>query len=283
MQAFINWDGITPAAYSYGEPFAEKNITLAGGINQYGQNLTPTDPKPFLYFHDDPESDPDYGITVENSKFTDIGDTENRFLEQNITIESNSTNAKNLNSFNWGIVGYDPSYEEVENNLSSIRGVWFEILEQDSNFTSYLNSPYGNSTASFDLSSIPVGKYSLTYTARDEFYNYAEETLTQNIEIRDAQAPYLSLLFQGGGVTTLPTTLPEADGLFSSNSSAVLEWNVTEQLRLSDQFADDAEVLIQLFDLKNHFEDDFDNENQQDWNVSVSFSTRSRLQLHRSE
>ncbi len=273
VQAFINWDGITPAAYSYGEPFAEKNITLAGGINQYGQNLTPTDPKPFLYFHDDPESDPDYGITVENSKFTDIGDTENRFLEQNITIESNSTNAKNLNSFNWGIVGYDPSYEEVENNLSSIRGVWFEILEQDSNFTSYLNSPYGNSTASFDLSSIPVGKYSLTYTARDEFYNYAEETLTQNIEIRDAQAPYLSLLFQGGGVTTLPTTLPEADGLFSSNSSAVLEWNVTEQLRLSDQFADDAEVLIQLFDLKNHFEDDFDNENQQDWNVSVSFST----------
>ena len=118
-----------------------------------------------------------------------------------------------------------------------------------------------------------MGKYSLTYTARDEFYNYAEETLIQNIEIRDAQAPYLSLLFQGGGVTTLPTTLPEADGLFSSNSSAVLEWNVTEQLRLSDQFADDAEVLIQLFDLKNHFENDFENDNQQDWNVTVSFST----------
>ena len=61
--------------------------------------------------------------------------------------------------------------------------------------------------------------------------------------------------------------------MLNSNSSAVLEWNVTEQLRLSDQFADDAEVLIQLFDLKNHFEDDFDNDNQQDWNVTVSFST----------
>jgi uncharacterized repeat protein (TIGR02543 family) len=273
IQAFVNWDGSVDNNYTYGEPIAEHNVTLANGVNVYGVSLIPIDPDPILYFKSPPSSFPNNGITVVNDKLTDINDTQFRHLEQNITVESNASNAQNLSEFEWGIIGTDPSYGIVDNNLSSIRGVWFEILEQDSNFTSYLNSPYGNSTARFDLSSIPVGKYSLTYTARDEFFNYAEETLIQNIEIRDAQAPYLSLLFQGGGVTTLPDSLPEADGLLNSNSSAVLEWNVTEQLRLSDQFADDAEVLIQLFDLKNHFENDFENENQQDWNVTVSFST----------
>ncbi|MDA8805939.1 InlB B-repeat-containing protein [Opitutales bacterium] len=273
IQAFVNWDGSVDNSYTYGEPIAEHNVTLANGVNVYGVSLIPIDPDPILYFKNPPSSFPNNGITVVNDKLTDINDTQFRHLEQNITVESNASNAQNLSEFEWGIRGSDPFYVGSYNNLNSIRDVWFEILEQDSNFTTYLNSPYGNSTARFDLSSIPVGKYSLTYTARDEFYNYAEETLTQNIEIRDAQAPYLSLLFQGGGVTTLPDSLPEADGLLNSNSSAVLEWNVTEQLRLSDQFADDAEVLIQLFDLKNHFENDFENDNQQDWNVTVSFST----------
>jgi len=197
----------------------------------------------------------------------EIGDVEPRYIEQNITIESNSTNAaQNLNSFNWGIEGYDPSMDDRQRDLNSTSGVWFEIT--DGNFTPYLSSPYGDLIAEFDLGSVPVGKYFLTYTVEDEFGNKGNYAVTQNIDIRDAEPPEISFIFQGGGVTTLPPEFSEASGLESSNSSAVLEWNITEVIRFSDQFDEESDILIQLFDLKNHFEGDFSNANQPEWNVT---------------
>jgi hypothetical protein len=270
VQAFINWDDEIPISYSYGEPFAEKNVTLAGGVNQYGQNLIPVDPKPILYFFDPPESNPANGITVVNSNLMEIDDVEPRYIEQNITIESNSTNAaQNLNSFNWGIEGYDPSMDDRQRDLNSTSGVWFEIT--DGNFTPYLSSPYGDLIAEFDLGSVPVGKYFLTYTVEDKFGNKGNYAVTQNIDIRDAEPPEISFIFQGGGVTTLPPEFSEASGLESSNSSAVLEWDFTNSLTFSDQINGDSDILIQVFDLKNHFENDFENENQPAWEVTYRF------------
>ena len=191
-------------------------------------------------------------------------------MEQNITVDSNTTNLETLSEFEWGIRGYDPAHGTIS-NLNSENGISFEIV--DGNFTDYLESPYGNSTATFDLGSIPVGKYFLKYRATDEYDNISEFDIIQNIEVRDAQVPFISFLLQGGGITTLPEDFSDATDLRNSNSSAVLEWNVTESLLFSDKGDDDSDVYLKLFDLKNVFDDEFNNENQPDWNVTIQFSS----------
>ncbi|MEK9773916.1 MAG: hypothetical protein VW576_10185, partial [Opitutae bacterium] len=271
VQAFV--DSYDPLEeYTFGEPIAEQNVTLENGNNVYGINLVPIDPDPILYFDENVSDFSEYGISVINDQFLEgVG-----YLEQNVTVEANATNAQNLSEFEWGIIGKDPHYDE-ENNVSSVsQGIFFEIT--DGNFSEFLEIAEGGltvfegTTARFDLGTVPVGKYFLTYTVKDEFGNYAENSITQNIEIRDAEPPEISFLFQGGGVTTLSTGFAESAGLESSNSSAVLEWNITDVLTFSDQFDDDSDILIQLFDLKNHFENDFDDTNQPDWNVTYRFS-----------
>ena len=194
-------------------------------------------------------------------------------------MEANATNAQNLSEFEWGIIGKDPHYDAESNVSSTSEGIFFEII--DGNFSQYLEIPEGGSTvfegttAKFDLGAVPVGLYFLTYSVEDEFGNEANHSVRQNIEIRDAEPPEISFLFQGGGVTTLPPGFSESSGLESSNSSAVLEWDITDVIRFSDQFNEESDILIQLFDLKNHFEDDFSNTNQPDWTVTYRRSNDS--------
>ena len=87
-------------------------------------------------------------------------------------------------------------------NLNSESGISFEIV--DGNFTDYLESPYGNSTATFDLGSIPVGKYFLKYRATDEYDNISEFDIIQNIEVRDARVPFISFCFKVVGLLLYP-------------------------------------------------------------------------------
>ena len=267
VQAFVDTYSPKSGNYTYGEPIAEQNVTLANGINVYGVNLIPIDPDPILYFQDPPTQFPASGVSVVNFNIRD-----GFYAEQNVTVDANATNAQNLSEFEWGIIGKDPHYAEENNVSSNSQGIFFEI--SDGNFSEFLEvvdgelTVFEGTTAHFDLGAVPVGKYFLTYTVQDEFGNYAENSITQNIEIRDAEPPEISFLFQGGGVTTLPSDFSESSGLESSNSSAVLEWDTTGVIRFSDQFNEDSDILIQLFDLKNHFEDDFSNANQPDWNVT---------------
>ena len=267
VQAFVDTYSPKSGNYTYGEPIAEQNVTLANGINVYGVNLIPIDPDPILYFQDPPTQFPASGVSVVNFTIRD-----GFYTEQNVTVDANATNAQNLSEFEWGIIGKDPHYAEENNVSSNSQGIFFEI--SDGNFSEYLEvvdgelTVFEGTTAHFDLGAVPVGKYFLTYSVQDEFGNYAENSITQNIEIRDAEPPEISFLFQGGGVTTLPSGFSESSGLQSSNSSAVLEWDITDFIRFSDQFNEESDILIQLFDLKNHFEDDFSNANQPDWSVT---------------
>ena len=48
---------------------------------------------------------------------------------------------------------------------------------------------------------------------------------------------------------------------------------MTESLLFSDRGDDDSDVYLKLFDLKNVFDDEFNNENQPDWNVTIQFSS----------
>ena len=264
LQAFVDINNDTN--YTFGEPFHQKPAPLEDGSNAYGINLVPVDPSPVIYFSEDFPDFSDSGLFVTNGEYNSDGQA----LEQNVTIESNTTN--NLSQFEWGVVAEDPLYDNPENNVSSTRELIFEILE--GNFSEYLlitegeTTVFEGTTAKFDLGSVPVGKYFLKYTVKDEFGNYAESSAVQNIEIRDAEPPEITFLFQGGGVTTLPQGITESAGLESSNSSAVIEWDITEAIRFSDQFDDVSDILIQVFDLKNHFEDDFGNSNKPDWQVT---------------
>ena len=272
VQAFVDYYSPRAGQYTYGEPIAEVNVTLANGKNVYGKNLITQDPLPVIYFDDDLSEFSDYGLSVVNDSLKQgIG-----HLEQNITIEANATNAQNLSEFEWGIIGKDPQYVEENNVSSTTSGITFKII--DGNFSQFLEiadgfeTSFEGITAKFDLGSVPVGKYFLTYTVEDEFGNEANHSVTQNIDVRDAEPPEISFIFQGGGVTTLSSSFIEASGLQSSNSSAVLEWDITDVIRFSDQFDEESDILIQLFDLKNHFEDDFSNANQPNWNVEYSYS-----------
>ena len=70
----------------------------------------------------------------------------------------------------------------------------------------------------------------------------------------------------------MPDYFEESNGLTSSNSSAVLEWNITDQITFSDQLSEESDILIQLFDQKNHFDESFESQSKPDWNVTVKFS-----------
>ena len=102
-------------------------------------------------------------------------------------------------------------------------GVWFEIT--DGNFA-LPRGPFGNSTAEFDLGSVPVGKQMpLTYTAKDEFGNEANHSVAQNIDVRDAGLR--NRLFSRWWGNYLAASFGDSSDLAGSNSSAVLEFHYT--------------------------------------------------------
>ena len=155
LQAFVDINNDTN--YSFGEPFHQKPAILEDGSNAYGINLVPVDPSPVIYFSEDFPDFSDSGLFVTNGEYNSDGQA----LEQNVTIESNTTN--NLSQFEWGVVAEDPLYDNPENNVSSTRELIFEILE--GNFSEYLliteeeTTVFEGTTAKFDLGSVPVGKY----------------------------------------------------------------------------------------------------------------------------
>ena len=69
VQAFVDCYDPKDGNYTYGEPIAEQNVTLANGINVYGVNLIPQDPLPVIYFDSNTTDFSANGITVVNGNF----------------------------------------------------------------------------------------------------------------------------------------------------------------------------------------------------------------------
>ena len=113
MQAWIKLSD--SSTFVDGEPFAEQNVTLTEGQEVYGVNLIPQDDLPKIYFEDPPNDYGEYGIYVTNGNYNGDPAILNGFghLEQNITVDSNTTNLETLSEFEWGIRGYDPAHGTI--------------------------------------------------------------------------------------------------------------------------------------------------------------------------
>ena len=79
----------------------------------------------------------------------------------------------------------------LENNGST--PVVGQRIIVDGNFTEYIDQNFSGSAKILDLANTPWGFYELGFTAVDDHENLSSR-LAQTIEIRDAQAPFLTLL-----------------------------------------------------------------------------------------
>lgn len=255
--------------YDDGEPYAEQNITLTSqAIDSMGNYLVPVDPPPTIKF---------FAIPIESSYAVNSAD----FLERNVTIDVNDTNS--LNSFAFAVVAEDPffpgtTYTDVNVSFSlgeTVNNVEFLV---EGNFTQFLDLNESradfNSTAVFDLNNTPIGNYQLKYRAVDEYGNISNE-IVQNIEIKDTQPPYISILDieNGKGVSTfsiteLNTVIPNINfDLNESNRSVVWKWPYGEPLELIDQSLAQAyenTLIVHVMDTKN--------EVLTDWSVNYEFN-----------
>jgi hypothetical protein len=270
--------------YQYGEPYAEQNITLsAQSMEEMGRYLVPLDLAPEIKFY----SPPGEGNFTQNSDF-----------ERNVTIDINDTNLI-IDSFAYAVQAVDP----YDKNRTLPAGVmWitdvnasFELGNPvnnveflvDGNFTPYMDFNQSrsdfNSTVKFDLDNTPVGKYYLSFRAVDSYGNISP-AIIKNIEIRDTQPPYISLLDlenQKGATTFSETELKTIieDVTFDineTNNSVVWQWPYGEPFQLVDLSNTDSingMVIVHVLDTKNDVITDWGaNYSYSDSNVSPELS-----------
>jgi hypothetical protein len=152
-----------------GDPFDEETITLT--TNFFGRSLKPIDPPPTINI----KSDSNYTIDINDTKQT-----------QTITWDD------------FDIFASDPSFPDDnwtigDDDPPSGCGILLE-----GNFTEYLigfpeNGYDYNASYDINLSKVPVGKYSLFYTAFDQFQNFSPR-IEHNITIIDSQPPFLTFI-----------------------------------------------------------------------------------------
>jgi len=177
VEAFIDFDG--SGDYEYGEPYAELNVTLSG--NTYGLRLEPVDTPPELSFYD-PE-DPDQTVSYEDGF-------------SRVVIDVNST--MQTASFAWTAKATDLLITDdwlvdsflAEDDTQPESG---QRIMVDGNFTVYLDQNFSGAAKIIDLPGTPWGSYELGFVAVDNYENHSSR-LSQVIEIRDAQPPFLTLL-----------------------------------------------------------------------------------------
>ena len=245
--------------YDHGEPYAESNLTLTSlDLEEMGKYLVPTDPPPEIQFFNVPGEN-GYAVNSPN------------FMERNVTIDVNETNS--ISSFAYAVEASDPydsttTYRDVnasfilENGLN--KPVEFLV---DGNFTQYMDLDPSradfNSSVKFDLNSTPIGKYYLTFRAVDHYGNLSP-AIRQNIEIKDTQPPYISLLDldNAKGITTfskteLQTVIPEVDfDLNETNNSVVWKWPFGQPFKLEDLSvvqSNKGVIIVHVMDTKNEF------------------------------
>ena len=184
LSAFIdlneNYDpGDHDNTFEEGEPFDELNITL--NADTYGLKLIPVDSAPVLEFYDPADSDETVSYEDSFSK---------------VVIDVNGT--EQTTSFAWTAKATDllienPWYVDsfLENNGST--PIVGQRIIVDGNFTEYIDQNFSGSAKILDLANTPWGFYELGFTAVDDHENLSSR-LAQTIEIRDAQAPFLTLL-----------------------------------------------------------------------------------------
>ena len=168
MRAFVDLDG--DGVYTFGEPYDERDANLTSDIEKlYGLNLSPIDEPPVLTLID--PLDPNETFNVSDANFS--------------------------TDFTWAVQAVDPLYSgnffpslddsdptnpsiNVYGNLSNEEINYDDIYGNqkisfllDGNFTEFLvNRADANSSLllqTFDLINIPIGEWSLTYQAIDEF------------------------------------------------------------------------------------------------------------------
>ena len=260
MSAYI--DISSNGQYEYGEPYDEQNVTSLTA-SRYGLNLVPLDPSPVLVFKDISSSDP-------NIQY-DINITQN---ECNVTIDVNSSSQ--TSTIDWLVEASDPydSNWSVDDNLDA-NGLTVNSgirIVVEGNFSSYLDNNFTGYGKIADLSETPIGSYVLIYKAYDSFENVSN-ILTQKIEVRDRQTPYLTFLdllesnkYPSGayrGITTETNS--------TINNVSVVDPNDYNITYLTDNDANLTWLEGEKFDLANHITIIRDNKDGLIENAFVSY------------